>query len=119
MKLQLIVCVLVVSAGSLLADDGPMPIGPIPVGAVAPADGMPLGGPAPFLGSSLEQSVDAVVPVSAMARRGGPMAPPVVLGPDGSPAGAGYQPPLMAKPGPGCSTCGQTPAMRLPVTRLP
>ncbi len=97
MKLQLIVCVLVVSAGTLLADDGSQPVGP----HLAAADAM--AGPAPFVGSPMEQSVDSVVPVSAMAQ-GGAMAPPVVVGPDG---GAGYQPPLMAQPGPGgCPTCG-------------
>jgi hypothetical protein len=96
-KSLLIVCVLTLSGGALLADD------------------YPIAGPAQYIGSPLEQSVDAVVPVSAMAP-GGPdaMAPPVVLGPDGS---AQYQPPLMAQPGPGspgCSTCGQAPTYAAP-----
>jgi hypothetical protein len=96
-KSQLFVCVLILSAGTLRADE------------------YPLAAPAPYIGSPLEQSVDGVVPVSAMAP-GGPeaMAPPVVVGPDGT-VGSQYQPPLMAQPGPGgCSSCGQAPTFAAP-----
>jgi hypothetical protein len=98
-KLQLTVCVLVFSAGSLLADDDPIPLS-------VPA-------PAPYVGSPLEQSVDGLVTASAVTPAGAEaMAPPVVVGPDGTPAPNQFQPPLLAQPGPGgpgCSSCGQTP----------
>ena len=101
MKLQLTVCVLIVSAGALLADDNPAL----------------LSAPAPYVGSPLEQSVDGVMTASAFAPGSEAMAPPVVLGPDGTPATSQYQPPLLAQPGPGapgCSSCGQTPTYGAP-----
>jgi hypothetical protein len=98
-KLQLIVCVLILSAGTLLADD------------------IPLGAPAPFVSPTVERSVDGVVPVSAFAPGSAEAmtAPPVVVGPEG--AAAQFQPPLMAQPGgasPGCSSCGQGPTYAPP-----
>lgn len=101
MKSLLTVCVLIVSAGALLADDNPIPQST----------------PAPYVGSPLEQSVDGLVTASAMVPGQEAMAPPVVVGPDGTPAASQFQPPLLAQPGPGqpgCPTCGQTPTYAPP-----
>ncbi len=103
MKSLPLVCVLLVSsAGALLADDPTVP----------------LDSPAPFVASSLEQSVDGVITASAMVRAGAEaMAQPVVVGPDGNPSPSQFQPPLLSQPGPGgpgCSTCGQAPVYAAP-----
>jgi hypothetical protein len=113
-KLQLIVCVLVASAGTLLADDTPFPatVGP------AMVDPAVMGTPAPYIPGPMEQSVDGMVTATAFAPGAeASTAAPVVVGPDGMPAASQYQPPLMAQPGPGgpgCASCGQASPYAVP-----